>query len=90
MVGEIKEISVAPTDTALAMTGISDNSEVVDVSAKQATGTGLTNTTTAGQSTFLIKGVTIGTARVVFSEKRPGTAGEGLVRRSYVVQVVSK
>lgn len=83
-VGDIKEVSLArPADTMLVLTGSSDNSEVVDVSQKQQ----------AGQSsplTFLIKGVTSGTARVVFSEKRTGDAGEGQVRKIYLVQVVSK
>lgn len=92
-VGEISEVSLArPADSLVRLTGSSDNSEVVDVSPKEdaATQASPTTSSASGQRVFLIKGVTLGTARVVFSEKRTGEAGDGQVRKTYLVQVVSK
>ncbi len=88
-VGEIREISLpSPADTTVTLAGSSDNSEVVDVSPKQTAGA--VQPTAPGTRIFLIKGVTIGTARVVFSEKRTGTAADGPARKTYLVQVVSQ
>lgn len=92
-VGEINEIRMpVPADSTILLSATSDNSEVVDVSQKQAVATaaGSAQPTVSGQQTYLIKGVTIGLARVVFSEKRSGETGNGQVRRTYLVQVVSK
>lgn len=91
-VGEIREISIqAPADSTVLLSASSDNSEVVDVSQKPevATANGSTRPV-AGERVFLLKGVTIGMARVVFSEKRSGETGDGQVRRTYVVRVTSK
>lgn len=91
-VGEIREIRIqGPADSTMLLSASSDNSEVVDVSQKQevATPNGSARSAT-GERVFLLKGVTIGLARVVFSEKRSGETGDGQVRRTYVVQVVSR
>ncbi|MBC8152515.1 MAG: hypothetical protein H7Z72_06355 [Bacteroidetes bacterium] len=91
-VGQIKEIRMqGPADSTVLLSASSDNSEVVDVSQKPelAMPNGSVRSAT-GERIFLIKGVTIGLARVVFSEKRSGETGDGQVRRTYLVQVVSK
>lgn len=93
MVGDIKEISIATRpDTTWQLTATSDNQEVVDVSRKPATPTAGNQAKTAdtGSATFLVKGVTAGTANVIISEKQLGTDGDGRVRKSYVVTVTSK
>lgn len=79
-------------DTTWQLTATSDNQEVVDVSRKPKTPTTGSEPKTAdsGSATFLIKGVTVGTANVVFSEKQIGADGDGQVRKSYVVSVTSK
>jgi len=91
-VGEIREVNLATrADTTWQLTATSDNQEVVDVSRKptsSATGSGIT-TPTSGPAVFLIKGVTIGTAQVVFSEKQPGTDGTGTIKKQYRVTVTS-
>jgi hypothetical protein len=93
MVGDIKEVSVATRpDTTWQLTATSDNQEVVDVSRKLATPTTGSEPKTAesGSAMFLVKGVTVGTANVIISEKQVGTNGDGRVRKSYVVTVSSK
>ena len=92
-VGDIKEITVAARpDTTYQLTATSDNQEVVDVSRKPTdiTAPGGTPSTTTGTIVFLIKGVTAGTARVVFSEKKVGTDGAGRTKKTYVVTVANK
>ncbi len=90
-VGEITEIRVArPTDRTAVLTGTSDNSEIVDVSLKQTVAAETGATPSADQVVYLIKGITVGTARVVFSEKRADGSGTGHVQKTYVVQVSSK
>lgn len=92
MVGDIKEVSVATRpDTTWQLTATSDNQEVVDVSRKPATPTTGSQPKTAdsGSATFLVKGVTVGTANVIISEKQVGMDGNGRVRKSYVVTVGS-
>ena len=92
-VGDIKELTMATrADTTWQLTATSDNQEVVDISRKQtvATAGNGTNSPAAGDAVFLIKGVTIGTANVVFSEKQMGTDGTGRVKKTYRVTVVSK
>ena len=87
-VGDINEISLArPADRTIQLTGTSDNSEIVDVSPKQ-TAAGEPSTA-SDRVAFLIKGVTAGTARVMFTEKRADESGAGHVRKTYVVQVRS-
>lgn len=90
-VGEINEISMArPADRTTVLTGTSDNSEIVDVSLKQTVAAETGATLSTDQLIFLIKGITVGTARVVFSGKRVDEPGTGHVRKTYVVQVSSK
>ncbi|XWW44570.1 hypothetical protein JYG30_17635 [Fibrella sp. USSR17] len=91
-VGEIREVNlVTRADTTWQLTATSDNQEVVDVARKPtsaATGS-VTAMPTSGPAAFLLKGVTIGTAQVVFSEKQPGTDGTGTIRKRYRVTVTS-
>ncbi len=87
-VGQIKEISMpAPGDSTVRLIGTSDNSEIVDVSPKQSAAE--TSVAKSDNAIFLIKGVTVGTAKVVFSEKQTGGAGTERVVRTYVVQVAT-
>lgn len=90
--GEIKEITLrAPADTSRRLLATSENPEVVDVSRKQAVAEGPPSPAApAGPQTYLLKGVTAGTVRVVFSEKSPGEKGQGRVRRTYRVEVVNE
>ncbi|RYF69908.1 MAG: hypothetical protein EOO39_16690 [Cytophagaceae bacterium] len=92
-VGDIREVTV-PTrvDTTWQLAATSDNQEVVDVSRKQSvTATGGSMTAMPmGSAVFLIKGVTAGTARVVFTEKQLGANGDGQVKKTYTVTVTSK
>lgn len=93
MVGDIKEVTInARPDSTNQLTATSDNQEVVDVSRKptDATAPNGPQLSTAGPVVFLIKGVTAGTARVVFSEKPIGAEGTGQVRKTYVVTVATK
>lgn len=88
-VGEIKEVTL----TARApIVGSSENQEVVDVSLKPMTSADSTalQQGTAVPMVFLIKGVTIGSARVILSEKTADNTASGQVRRAYKVQVVSQ
>lgn len=88
-VGQIKEIMMpAPGDSTVQVVGTSDNSEVVDVSPKQLAAE--TSVPKSANTIFLIKGVTVGTAKVVFSEKQTGSSGTERVLRTYVVQVATK
>ncbi|MEZ0539933.1 hypothetical protein [Fibrella arboris] len=90
-VGDIREVTVAArADTTWQLAATSDNQEIVDVSRK-ATLPGVgTGASVAGDAVFLIKGVTAGTARVVFSEKQPTTDGSGRIKKTYTVTVVSQ
>ena len=92
-VGDIREVTI-PTrsDTTDQLTATSDNQEVVDVSRKSAVATtgNATNTSMTGSAVFLIKGVTVGTARVVFSEKQVGKTDNGRFKKTYIVTVTSK
>jgi hypothetical protein len=92
-VGDVREVTVdARPDTTWRLTATSDNQEVVDVSRKPSV-TAADNEPKAqstGPTVYLIKGVTVGTARVVFSEKPVGEDGDGRVKRTYVVTVVNK
>jgi hypothetical protein len=90
--GEIKEVTLrAPADTSRRLLATSENPEVVDVSRKQAVAEGITpGPNPAGSQIYLVKGVTAGTVRVVFSEKQPGEEGQGRVRRTYRVEVVNE
>jgi hypothetical protein len=91
-VGEIKEISVPNRgDGSSELIGTSDNQEVVEVSRRQlAPAVDTLNRNNAGPTVFQIKGVTAGTANVVFSTKPLSQPGSGQTIRTYVVQVVAK
>lgn len=88
-VGQIKEISLpAPSDSTVQVVGTSDNSEIVDVSPKQSAAEA--SVPKSDNMIFLIKGVTVGTAKVIFSAKQTGSPGADRVVRTYVVQVATK
>ena len=91
-VGEIKEIRMrSSTDTSLQMMVTSENPEVVDVSRKQAPQE--TVALKPGRSVpmiYLLKGVTAGTDKVIFSEKQTGLNAKEQIRRTYLVQVVNR
>ena len=92
-VGDIREVTMATrADTTYQLTATSDNQEVVDVSRKPpvVTTSSGTNSGSSGAAVFLIKGVTAGTARVVFSETQAGQGDNGKVKKTYVVTVTSK
>ncbi|MBO0949011.1 hypothetical protein J2I46_10485 [Fibrella sp. HMF5405] len=92
-VGDIQEVTInTRADTTWQLAATSDNQEVVDVSRKQtmtSTGSGSASVQ-ARRAVFLIKGVTAGTARVVFTEKQAGANGDGQLKKTYVVTVTSK
>lgn len=88
--GQIKEVSIpAPKDTTIQVVASSENNEIVDVSP-QASTTGQENTGRKSKATFLIKGITAGAVKVVFSEKKINEEGAGNIRKTYQVQVVNK
>lgn len=91
-VGEIKEISMSGRgDSGAELIGTSDNQEVVEVSRQQlAPAVDTLRRTNPGSAVFQIKGVTVGTANVVFSTKPMNQSGSGQAIRTYVVQVVAK
>jgi hypothetical protein len=91
-VGEIKEVSLtARGDGMSELIGTSDNQEVVEVSRQQlAPAVDTLNRNNADPTVFQIKGVTIGTANVVFSTKPMNQTGSGQPIRTYVVQVMAK
>ncbi|WP_460913425.1 hypothetical protein [Spirosoma areae] len=91
-VGEIKEVSLPNTgDSSSELIGTSDNQEVVEVSRRQlAPAVDTLSRTNSGPTVFQIKGVTTGTANVVFSTKPMNQAGSGQTIRTYVVRVVAR
>lgn len=91
-VGEIKEIALrSPADTTRRLLATSENPEVVDVSRQQSVSEGITPTTApSGPLNFLLKGVTAGTVRVVFSEKPAGLPAQDRVVKTYLVEVVNR
>jgi hypothetical protein len=91
-VGEIREISLSGRgDSGSELIGTSDNQEVVEVSRQQlAPAVDTLNRTKAGSTVFQIKGVTVGTANVIFSTKPMNQPGSGQTVRTYVVQVTAK
>jgi hypothetical protein len=91
-VGEIKEISMPGRgDNAMQLIGTSDNQEVVEVSRQQlAPAVDTLARSKASPTIFQLKGVTVGTANVIFSEKQPNDQGNGQAVKTYVVQVISK
>ncbi|GAB3703379.1 hypothetical protein GCM10027592_33290 [Spirosoma flavus] len=92
MVGEIKEVSLpGQGDGSTELIGTSDNQEVVEVSRQQlAPAVDTLSRGKTGPAVFQIKGVTSGTANVIFSAKPINQSGSGQPVRTYVVQVVAK
>lgn len=89
-VGQIKEVTLsASSDSTRQLVATSDNSEIVDVSPKEVA-TAATGTVKSPTNTFLIKGVTVGTARVVFTETQANTPGPGPIRKAYSVRVTDE
>ncbi|GAB3723640.1 hypothetical protein [Spirosoma lituiforme] len=88
-IGEIKEIEIpGPGNNSLDLIGTSDNQEVVDVSRQQmASAVDTSKHTGTGPVVFQIKGITAGTANVVFSTKPTNTVGSGQPVHTYTVQV---
>ncbi|GAB2545844.1 hypothetical protein GCM10027085_41840 [Spirosoma aerophilum] len=91
-VGEIKEITLSGRGTnGSELIGTSDNQEVVEVSRQQlAPAVDTLRQANASPTVFQIKGVTVGTANVIFSTKPMNQSGSGQTVRTYVVQVVAK
>ena len=91
-VGEIKEVSLSRSgDGSSELIGTSDNQEVVEVSRQQlAPAVDTLQRKSNGPTVFQIKGVTVGTTNVVFSEKPMNQTGNGQLIRTYVVQVTAK
>jgi hypothetical protein len=91
-VGEIKEVSLPSRgDGSSELIGTSDNQEVVEVSRQQlAPAVDTLKRDNSGPAVFQIKGITVGTANVVFSAKPLNQTGSGQTVRTYVVQVVTK
>jgi hypothetical protein len=91
-VGDIKEITVKSSrDSTWQIIGASDNKEIVDVTSKQDPSEETTTNKIPdnGSLTFLVKGVTNGRIRIIFSEKRIGETGSGRILKTYLVDVVS-
>ncbi|GAB4033094.1 hypothetical protein [Spirosoma gilvum] len=91
-VGQIKEISMPSRgDGNSELIGMSDNQEIVEVSRQQlAPAVDTLKRPNDGPTVFQIKGVTVGTANVVFSTKPLNQSGAGQPIRTYVVQVKAK
>ncbi len=91
-VGEIKEISMPSRgDNNVQLIGTSDNQEVVEVSRRElAPAVDTLRRDNSGSTIFQLKGVTVGTANVIFSEKKTSDQGNGQAVKTYVVQVISK
>ena len=91
-VGEIKEVRVAGRQTGdFELIGTSENDEVVEVSRPEVQPPVDTlDRKNARPTTFQIKGVTTGTARVIFTEKRMGETGSGQPVKAYSVQVTNR
>ncbi|MFD2933058.1 hypothetical protein [Spirosoma flavum] len=91
-VGEIKEVSLSNRGNGMSeLIGSSDNQEVVEVSRQQlAQAVDTLKRNNTGPTVFQIKGITIGTANVVFSTKPLNQAGSGKTVQTYVVQVTAK
>ncbi|MBD2755974.1 hypothetical protein IC230_23960 [Spirosoma sp. BT704] len=91
-VGEIKEVSLPNQgDSSFELIGSSDNQEVVEVSRQQlAPAVDTLKRDNTGPTVFQIKGITVGTANVVFSTKPLNQTGSGKPIRTYVVQVSTK
>jgi hypothetical protein len=91
-VGDIKEVTVPRRgDSSMQLIGTSDNQEVVDVSRQElAPAVDTLQRQPSGPTIFQLKGITVGTANVTFSEKRPDEVGNGKIIRTYVVRVTAK
>lgn len=89
-VGEVREIAVPrPADTSLRLQASTDNPEVADVSPHPAPVGEPQSGEKPGWLKFLVKGVTAGKVRVVFSEKTNGLEVRDRVAQIYLVEVVN-
>ncbi|QJW92378.1 hypothetical protein HNV11_16235 [Spirosoma taeanense] len=91
-IGEIEEVSFPQRgDGSTQLIGASDNQEVVEVSRRElAPAVDTLKRDGSGPAVFQLKGVTLGTAKVIFSEKKAGEIGSGEALRTYTVEVVTK
>lgn len=90
-VGEVREIAVpSPADTSLRLQASTDNPEVVDVSPHPVPVGEAPSEAKPGWAKFLVKGVTAGKVRVVFSEKTNGPVVHDRVAQTYLVEVTNK
>ncbi len=91
-VGEIKDVSLSIRgDGSSELVGTSDNQEVVEVSRQQlAPAVDTLNRNNTVPTIFQIKGITVGTANIIFAKKPLGRTGPGDVVRTYIVQVTAK
>ncbi|GAA4465660.1 hypothetical protein GCM10023189_46610 [Nibrella saemangeumensis] len=89
-IGEIKEVALPGIIVnPVELIGTSENKEIVEVSRRRLTAPVDTlKPSDSGPSVFEIKGITTGTARVTFSEKRTDGKGREKIRKAYVVKVV--
>ncbi|GAA4409953.1 hypothetical protein GCM10023187_33980 [Nibrella viscosa] len=89
-IGEIREVALpGALITPVELVGTSENKEIVEVSRRRLTAPIDTlRPSDPGPAVFEIKGVTTGTARVTFSEKRTDGKGKEKLRKAYVVKVV--
>lgn len=87
--GQVKEVSIPmPKDSTIQVVASSENNEIADVSKQtgEQFQAGGKNT----KAVFLIRGITAGTVKVIFSRKKINEEGAGEVARAYQVQVVNK
>jgi hypothetical protein len=92
-VGQIKEISLStPQDSTFQLTGSSENKEIVEVSNQQLNPADASpaKPQPTGRTVFIIKGITPGTAKVVLAEKGKEEAGNGRIRKTYLVEVINR
>jgi hypothetical protein len=88
VVGKIKEVYMPmPADTTIQLLASSENNEIVDVSKQSSE---QPQTERQLKETFLIKGVTPGTVKVIFSRKKVNEEGAGDIIQTYLVRVVTK
>jgi hypothetical protein len=88
VVGKIKEVRMPiPADTTMQLFASSENNEIVDVSKQSSE---VTQTERPSKETFLIKGITPGTVKVILSRKKINEEGAGDIIQTYQVRVVNK
>lgn len=87
VVGQIREVHLpVPSDTTIQLTASSENNEIVDVTRQ----TTLQTKRGKKKALFLIKAITGGAVKVIFSQKGINEEGAGNILKTYQVQVVNK